>query len=124
MKKLKVTKKLIETLDVIEDSLPHSEDELPIIQYLRSNGQKRMMFAPIGRDYVEKAKGLELSAEWLPTGKVALYGKRKDESDEKEICELADNGSGENEPVVVLRRLIDRLKNEKGATKTTGSACP
>ena len=107
---LKVIKKTTETLDLIDELLPHSEDKLPIIQYLRPNGQKRIMFAPVGKEYVKKAEGLELSAEWLPTGKIVLYGKRKDEPEEKEITELADNGPGENEPVIVLRRLIDRLK--------------
>jgi len=107
---LKVIKKTTETLDIVEDLLPHSEDELPIIQYLRPNGQKRMMFAPVGKEYVKKAEGLELSAEWLPTGKVALYGKKEGEPEEAEITMLADNGKGENEPVVVLKRLIDRLK--------------
>ena len=109
---LKVIKKTTETLDIVDDLLPHSEDELPIVQYLRPNGQKRMMFAPVGKEYVEKAKGLELSTEWLPTGKVALYGKRKGETDEKEITVLADNGPGENDPVIALRILIDRLKGE------------
>ena len=109
---MKVVKKITETLDLIDDLLPHTEDELPIVQYLRPNGQKRIMFAPVGKEYVKKAKGLELSAEWLPTEKIALYGKRKGELDENEIIELADNGPGENDPVTALKRLIDRLKGE------------
>ena len=109
----KVVKHVTETLDIV-DSLPvHTEDELPITQYLRPNGEKRIMFAPVGREYVEKAGGLVLSVEWLPTGKVALYGRRENESGDKEVCELADNGQGEREPTVILRKLIDRLKGEE-----------
>ena len=80
-----------------------------IIQYLRPTGMKRTMMADIDKEHADKAKGLILSCELLPGNRLLIYGRKKDQTEEEEITEMADNGPGENEPNVALCRLIDRL---------------
>ena len=84
-------------------------NEVEVTQYLRPSGRKRLCFAPVGEDYVEKARAMCFSAEVLSTGTVAIYGRLIGQSDEAEICEIASNGPGNHDPSHVLRRIIDRL---------------
>ena len=84
------------------------EHEIEVIQFLRPGGARRRMASPVGKKYVEKAKDMIISAEELTTGEIAIYVRLKDESEEKEIMELAENGPGDNEPTKVLQRLIDK----------------
>lgn len=88
-------------------------NEVELTQYLRPNGTPTKVFAPVGEDYVAKAKNLVLSAEVLTTGEVVIYARRRDESDEKEINEIATNGPGEKSPTACLKHLIDRLGSEQ-----------
>jgi len=91
----------------IDKILPH---EVEVIQFLRPNGQRRRMAAPVGEDYVKKAKNLILSVEELASGAVVIYGRRINETEEKEISDIAFNGSGDKEPSKILQRIIDRLQ--------------
>ena len=38
-----------------------------------------------------------------------ICGRKKDQTEEEELTEMASNGPGENEPNIALCRLIDRL---------------
>ena len=60
--------------------------EVAVTQYLRPDGRTRLMYAPIGERHVRMVaeKDLVLSAEELPTGMVALYVRRNDQSVEEE----------------------------------------
>ena len=80
-----------------------------IIQYLRPNVMKRTVIADIDKEHADKAKGLILSCELLPDNVLMIYGRKKGQTEEEEITEMADNGPGENEPNIALCRLIDRL---------------
>lgn len=96
-----------------KDRQPH---EVEIIQYLRPNGEKRLMYAPIGIDYVEKSKDMILSAEWLPTGMVAIFCRFNDEDETNEHLLLAKNGPGPNSPNDTLRKIIDIKFNERNGS--------
>jgi len=89
------------------------EDEVEVTQYLRPNGRKRKMYVTVGVDIAEKAKGLILSAEQLTTGLIAIYARRKGESEEKEKMRLAENGPGNNSPTNKLIELINSFKENK-----------
>ena len=80
-----------------------------IIQYLRQTGMKRTVMADIDKEHADKAKRLILSCELLPGNRVLIYGRKKDQTEEEEITEMADNGPGDNDPNKALCRLIDRL---------------
>jgi hypothetical protein len=92
-------------------------DEVTVIQYLRPFGKPSKVFAPVGEEYVAKAKGMILSAEVLRTGEVMVYARWADEAEEKEINELAVNKpsllSDFIGPTAALQRLIDRKLAEK-----------
>jgi len=90
------------------------EHEVEIIQFLRPNGKRRRMAASVGKEYVEKAKDMIISAEELTTGEIAIYVRFKDEpKEEKESMELAENGPGDNDPTKVVQRMIDKKLEEK-----------
>jgi hypothetical protein len=91
----------IDNLD--EDAGP---GDVEIIQFLRPNGQRRRMLTYVGEELAAKAKDLIISAEELGTGQVAIYVRRKGESEEEERLELAENGPGKNSPTEVLKRMI------------------
>ena len=92
-------------IDKIGDSI--KEDEIEIIQYLRPDGKRRRMAAPIGKENVLKAKDLIISTEELTSGEIAIYVRRTGEPEEDEKMELAENGPGENSPNDVLIRMIN-----------------
>lgn len=83
-------------------------NEVEIIQYLRPDGKRRRMTCPVRNDILAKVTGMILEAEEIPGGKVAIWVRGKDESEENQIMDLADNGPGPNDPVKVLERLIER----------------
>lgn len=93
----------IDKLD--EDAGP---GEVEIIQFLRPNGRRRRMLAEVGEELAAKARGLIVSVEELGTGEVAIYVRRKGESEEEERLELAENGPGKNSPTEVLKRMIEQ----------------
>ena len=84
--------------------------EVRIRQYLRPNGNMRIVIATIDKEHAEKAKKLRISCECLPTNEIVIYGRRITETKEEEITEIATNGPGPNEPNIALCRLIDRLQ--------------
>lgn len=91
-------------------------DELEAIQYLRPDGRRRRMAFKTTNEIVGMAKNMVLSAEELGTGKVAVYCRFCDESDEDEEIGIADNEPGDNSPTKVMERLIiskDKQKNER-----------
>lgn len=88
-------------------------DEVTVIQYLRPFGKPSKVFAPVGEDYVAKAKGMILSAEVLRTGQLMLYVRWENEPEEKEINAMAFNGPGPDGPTETLKGLIDRKLAEK-----------
>ena len=92
------------------DNLPEDvkEDEVEIIQHLRPDGKRRRMIATVGKYLAEKAKDMIISSEELPTGKIAIYIRHFGELEEEERLQLADNGAGENSPVHVLMRMIEK----------------
>jgi len=92
----------IDNLD--EDAGP---GEVEIIQFLRPGGRRRRMLADVGEDLAAKAKDLIISTEELGNGEVAIYARRKGESEEEECLELAENGPGKNSPTEVLKRMIE-----------------
>lgn len=89
------------------------ENEVEVTQFIAPNGRKRLVFAEVGAEVKEMAKGMRLSSEVLGTGKVALYARWDGEKEEAESVEIADNGPGENSPRAVLTRLITRKYLER-----------
>jgi len=108
--------KMIKKAALLEDKLfnpirEKRDDEIEVTQYLRPNGQKRKMYAKVGEDIAKKAEGLVLSAEMIPTGLIAIYARRRGDSEEK--MRLAENGPGENSPTNRLIELINSFKENK-----------
>jgi len=104
---------------IAKDGLPFDEegiagaladDEVEVIQFMRPDGSRKRMVAPVGKELAKKAKHLILSAEHLRTGQIAIYARRIGDSEEGERLELAENGPGKDSPTNVLKRLIE----EKG----------
>jgi hypothetical protein len=89
--------------------------EVAVIQYLRPAGERRIVFAPVGEEYVRRASGMIFSSEVLRTGEVAIYARWEGESEEYEKIEIGDNGPGENTPTDALKHLIDRKRAERPA---------
>lgn len=83
--------------------------ELAVTQYIRPNGVKKKVFAPVGEEYVRKAEGMVASAEVLSTDVVALYLRWAEEPEEKELLRLARNSPGADSPTETLKRMIDEL---------------
>jgi len=112
---LKVVERKETKLDLIDldllEPIPKRDDEVELTQYIRPNGKKSIVYAPVGKDYVEKAKDFIFSTEILSTGVIAIYGKKVGQSDEDELTELANNFESLNTPTIALKRLIDRLNN-------------
>jgi len=86
--------------------------EIEVIEYLRPNGARRRMSTFVGKEYVEMAKDLILSAEELRNGEIVVYARRIGEPTEAEICEIAVNDSGEKSPLNCLKRLIEKKAKE------------
>ena len=97
----------------IEDGLTFTDNEVEVIQFLIPSGKRRRMAALVGEDYVKKAKNLILSAEILNTQQIALYAREINEPKEKDKIMLANNGSGVNNTINVLKKLIDTLYSGK-----------
>lgn len=89
-----------------------SPGEVEVIQFLRPDGERRRMAAPVGEEYVLMAKDLILSAEELTTGEIAIYARKIGEPEEAEISEIAVNGPGDNSPSECLKRLIGKKGND------------
>jgi hypothetical protein len=88
------------------------EDEAEVIQYLKPDGRRRRMLAPVGDDHARLAKrlGMILSAESLGDGEsVVLYGRLPTDDPGHEIMRLAVNGPGAYDPSEVLKRMISAL---------------
>ena len=90
-----------------------TEDDVMVTQYLRPNGKTRIMYAPIGKEYVEKSKNMVCSAEELPNGTIVIYVRWDYQTDEEELLEFATNGPGDNSPNEKLKGMIDKLYGDK-----------
>lgn len=110
------------TFRMAKDGLPYDidniagrigKDEVEVIQFMRPDGKRRRMIAPVGKEAAEKAKNLILSAEELRTGQIVLYARKVGESEEDERSEFAGNGPGKNSPAEVLKRLIARVSEQQ-----------
>ena len=93
----------------IEDALTLTDSEVEVIQFLIPSGKRRRMAALVGKDYVKKAENFILSAEILNTEQIALYAREVNELKEKDKIMIANNGSGVNNTINVLKKLIDTL---------------
>ena len=82
-------------------------DEIALVQYLRPNGRKKIVFAPVGEEWIDKARGMVISSEVLMTGQVAIYIRLESEKEETESSRFATNGPGPDSPTEVLRAMID-----------------
>ncbi len=91
----------------IEDVLKLTENETEVIQYLVPDGKRRKMATLVGRDYVEKAENLIISVEILSPDEVVLYARRINEPKEKDKIMIATNDQGENNTIIMLKKLID-----------------
>jgi hypothetical protein len=103
-----------EALDEILDSgyIP-TENDVPVTQYLRPDGRKRTLYAPLGKEYVTKAKNMACSAEELRTGQLVLYVRWDYQDDEDELVEFATNEPGDDSPNIVLKGMIDKLWDKR-----------
>lgn len=90
-----------------------TENDVQVTQYLRPNGAKRIVYAPLGEQYAKKAKNMVCSAEQLRSGQIAVYVRWDYQEPEEERIEFAENGPGSREPNTVLKKMIDRLWEEK-----------
>jgi hypothetical protein len=75
----------IDNIEVIKD------DDVEVCQYLRPDGRKRKMTAPLGKEYHEKAKGLVISAEELMNGLIVIYIRREGQDPEDEQSRILTN---------------------------------
>lgn len=105
---LKEQKRLIDKCFMSKDA-GQKENEVIVTQYMRPNGEKRIMYAPLGVNYRIKAEHMVCSAEQLGTGEVAIYIRWDYQTKEEELIELAENGPGSQSPNETLKRMIDRL---------------
>lgn len=106
-------KKLDTYLDEVLGRVERKPDEVLVRQYLRPKGAIREVYAPVGEEYVKKAKGMILSAEELTIGQIAVYARWADEPVESETLELAVNGPGPNGPTEMLRKCINTKYTER-----------
>jgi len=83
--------------------------EVRITQYLRPNGKTCELKADIDEEHAQKAKDLVISTECISPTEIVIYGRRRGQSVEEELTEIATNGPGENSPNKALCRLIDRF---------------
>ena len=87
--------------------------EIPVTQFLRPNGRRVQVWAPVPDGREEKVQrlleeGLVFSAEVLTSGNVAVYvGKSLEDDDE--LCELGGNDETVND---AMARLIDQAYEE------------
>jgi len=70
------------------------------------------MATHLGKKWAEKARDLIISAEELPTGKIAIYVRKIDKKTEEEKVGIANNKSGLDSPDEILRRLIEEASKE------------
>jgi hypothetical protein len=87
-------------------------DEVEVIQFLRPDGRRRRALAPVGKELVDLAKDMVLSAEELTTFEIAVHVRFKNEPKEQEIMEIANNGPGKKSPTEVLKKLIKEKAEE------------
>lgn len=57
---------------------------------------------------------INISAEVLRTGEIAIYIRKKGEPAEAEHLAIANNGPGPNNPQKVLKQLIKKYCNTRG----------
>lgn len=90
-------------------------DEVEVTQYLRPDGRTKKVYAPVGIEHAKMAKDMTISSEVLTTGGVAIYVQFADEPVECEAVDIAENTkqSAPNDPVEVLKRLIERKRRER-----------
>lgn len=93
---------------------PPGEHELPVVQFLRPDGQRRLQFGPVGKRIklmaIENdiAISMEVLARAFPAS-IAVYAKRFGDDPERELVAIATNGPGEQEPAKVAAHLIAEL---------------
>lgn len=92
-----------------------SPEYIEVIQFLRPDGKRRRMALDVGKELVEMAKDMIISAEELTTGEVAVYVRVKGEPEVNETMEVAVNGPGKNSPAECLKRLIRKMADGREA---------
>jgi len=88
---------------------PKRSDEVEIIQYMRPDGKRRRMLAPLDAYIAAKADNLIIECEELGNGKLSFTGRKVGEPVENEFCEICFNGPGPNGSIEGLIRLIKRI---------------
>lgn len=83
--------------------------EVPIVQFLRPDGRKRLDKVDLPDEIAQKAADMYLSSEVLRTGEIALYARFKDQPDEAEELMIATNAPGPRQPDLVLVHLIGKV---------------
>jgi hypothetical protein len=73
------------------------DEDVEVCQYLRPDGRKRKMAAPLGKEYKEKVKGLVIAAEELMNGSIVIYIRHGDQPEEDEQCRVFQNDSSIND---------------------------
>lgn len=95
-----------------------TKDDIEVTQYLRPDGRKRTVYAPVGEEYAKKAENMILSAEELTTGMIVVYARWAGEPEENEYFELASNGPGPRSPTSVLKLCIEHKFKERNPMTT------
>ena len=103
--------------DIEFDGLEIRDDEVEVIQYMRPDGKRRRMLAPVGKGFVEMAKDMVISADQITIGRVAIHVRYKNEEEKRKITRTAQNGPGRNSPTKVLRALIKKKAKEARCQK-------
>lgn len=92
----------------------HTAVDYPVTQYLMPHGETRETHVNLPDEVYSVAMklGVQLSAELLMTGPVAVYGTLASWPEENELCELAVNGPGPNSPenkmIEIIRKIAER----------------
>jgi len=125
-----------------------NEDEVKVTQYLRAVPKmpfigrpqgavpfggpgaavkKQVVFAKVGLRHARLAKNMIISAELLTSWFVAIYVRHKNEPQDAEVVGVATNAEGENNPISVLQKLIEKVaqrnQSRRRVLDTRNSSC-
>ena len=91
-----------------------------LTQFIHPFGHREEASVELPEEICELAESQVLSCEMMPNNysKVVFYSRKKEWEEEDEVCEIADNGPGANNPKNALERLIRRVNQMQDAPNT------
>lgn len=103
----------IEKRVICYETEPCQNNEVEVYQHTGTE-TVRLCFAPVGEECHRMAKDMLIEAEVLTNGELTLYVRWHDgHSKEDGLCRIVKNEPGNNEPNVVLARMITEKYGER-----------